>query len=571
MKKCIRFLFSFLFVLCIGLEVNASITPVGEEGYYAQYGGYYPCFTVAEFDYLIGRDKMTAGEEALDNLNYVLSQTKSPLEMQYEGKYVSTDGEDEVNFYCIINASGGKATKISYYVENHLSYEAVNQGDSLLKATKNEPIDLNYYAGSRNKLFKLPRTDNNYSCTSDLSVSPLVEAKFERFVSVLLYGYRVFENDNYVNNDLYFIVDSCNPLSEAEIISSLDVNDSSCGKIPTSNIEIIDSEYEVNENYVTPGTYNLKIKAWDEAGNITYQSCKIVSADVTAPVILGGGTKQAKANELLSKETIYSYFDAHDEYSSVSFEIVQDDYTDNYKKPGNYTFTVLAKDEAGNSKQGSITIAVTDEEPPIFSYDTLYISADEPLTESELKSHFYIYDEVDGIITECELVDKNGYFQTPNKQGEYEFEVYYADKTGHDDMTEISIYVVDKIGPEIKAPKFTVLLNKGENVTREQILNILKSTGQITSMENTVINSLYFSTLNPEGEYELEVISDGEVFYDVIKFVDKSNKNSQVDDEFYAIPVKKENNNTYYIVLGISAGVIIILSALGVIIYKKKH
>ena len=170
------------------------------------------------------------------------------------------------------------------------------------------------------------------------------------------------------------------------------------------------------------------------------------------------------------------------------------------------------------------------------------------------------------------MVDVDDYFLHPNVIGEYQFEISVTDNAGNPGGDVISLYVIDNAGPTIEAPTYTVLLNKGENVTREQILQILKATGQIKSMENTVINSLYFSTLNPEGEYDLEVISDGEVFHDVIRFVDRGSKEN-IDDDFYNIPLKKEENNktNYYIILAISVGVIIILSALGVIIYKKKH
>lgn len=569
MKKRIRLFIGFLFILFVGVDTNASITPVGDQGFYGQYGGYYPCYWCAEFDYVIGRDAIS--DTLLDDINYVLNELNCSSTLEYEGKYVSVDGLSDVDFYCQIFTSDGKAKKIDYYVEGKLLYEAVAQSDNLLKATLNEPIDLNYYAGSKNKLFKLPKSDNHYSCTYDFSNSPSAETRFGKFVQTFLFGYKVFENENYNNQDLYFIVDSCNPLTERDIISSLDVSDNICGVTHESNIEIIDSEYIISDNYVTPGTYNMKIKAWDDNGNITYQSCKVISADVTAPVILGSGTMPASANKLLSKEEIFSFFNAYDEYSSVSFEIVKDDYTKNYMKSGNYDFSVIVKDEAGNKKEGSITINVKDEIPPTITYEDLYIPADIEMTEAEIKSHIHIYDDVDGVITVFDIVDVDGYFETPHKQGEYQFEVYFKDEAGNENSDMISIYVVDNIGPEIKAPTYTVLLNKGENVTREQILNILKSSGQITSMENTIINSLYFSTLNPEGEYELEVISDGEVFYDIIKFVDRNNTSSKIDDDFYAIPVKGKNNNTYYIVLGISAGVIIILATLGVIIYKKKH
>ena len=306
--------------------------------------------------------------------------------------------------------------------------------------------------------------------------------------------------------------------------------------------------------------------------NITYQKCKIVSADVTAPVVVSSGTKKAYANILLTEEEIISCFNAQDEYSNVTIEIENDNYTKNYDKVGNFDVSVIVKDEAGNSTRSSVTVTVLDNNGPVVAYEPIYISSDEKLTEAEIKSHITILDDVDGIITNYDMVDVDDYFLHPNVIGEYQFEISVTDNAGNPGGDVISLYVIDNAGPTIEAPTYTVLLNKGENVTREQILQILKATGQIKSMENTVINSLYFSTLNPEGEYDLEVISDGEVFHDVIRFVDRGSKEN-IDDDFYNIPIKKEENNktNYYIIIAISVGAIIILSALGVIIYKKKH
>ena len=571
MKKCIRFLLSFLCILFISIEVNAGIRPEGTVGFYGRNGGYYPCFYDAEFDYLIGRDAIKSDEHFLTELNSIISGVGSPERIGYEGKYKSLDGLDEVNFYCYIFSSGGSAKKINYYVENVLVYEAVKENGTIV-ASKNEPVDLNYYAGTRNKLFCIEKSNNHFSANCDFSLSEMAENKFDWVVLEMLYGYRVYENDKYENKDLFFIVDSCNPLDEADIISSLVVTDPTCGNIPTSNIKIIDTEYSVTNNYVKPGAYDMTIKAWDNYGNITYQKCKIISADVTAPVVISPDTIKAKANELLTNDEIISKFTAYDEYSSVNIAIDKNDYENNYNKVGEFNVSIIVTDEAGNSTKSSTIVEVEDKTKPTITYEEKCVSIHESLSEDDIKAFITVFDNVDGLITNFEIVDVDGYFEEPRKPGEYQFEVYVSDSHGNPNSDMISLYVVDDDTPIIEAPKYTVLLNKGENVTREQILNILKATGQITSMENTILNSLYFSTLNPEGEYDLEVISDGEVLHDVIRFVEPNNKPSQVDDDFYAIPVRQEQNNTtYYIVLGVTIGVIIILATLGVIIYKKKH
>ena len=571
MKKCICFLSLFVFIFLFNLSVNAEIYPEGNHGSYYN-SQYYHCYYTNELNYLVGRDSIPTNDDYYIDANRVASYSGSPLNINFSGKFISTDSDDFVEFTGMLEFSGAKLQKISYYAEQDLAYQAVVQNDNSLKAVKNTPVDLNYYAGTRNKLFVLQKSDDYFSCNIDFEKYPTMRSVFNLIVIKTMYGYRVFENDKYQNKDLCFIVDSCNPLSEEAIISSLNVNDVTCGKISSSNIKIIDSDYDIVNNYVTPGDYNLTIKAWDGNGNITYQNCKIISADVTSPVIESINKKEAKANVLLSNDEILSCFNAVDEYSSVTVTIKDDDYSKNYQKVGFYDVSVIAKDEAGNEAYSKVTIEVVDNEDPVLTYTEAYITTDKPITEAELRGLITIYDEVDGFITDYDIHDNDDYFGHPNIQGEYEFEIEAYDEHGNGGCYNISLYVIDKDAPVIEAPKYTVILNKGDNVTREQILQILKASGQINSTANAKIYSAYFDSNISEGEYDLEIEEDGRIIHSIIKFVDKKDSNNKIDDDFYAIPIKKEeNNNTYYIVFAISGGIIIILSILGVVIYKKKH
>ena len=569
MKKSILFLVSLLFLIFISVNAKAEILPEGNEGLYYT-GGYYPCYYDYEFNYLVGRDRILESDGLMSDLNNVMKETNASVSASWEGMYRRVDGDEIVNFSCSVDLNGSVITKLTYQINSKTVY-VLERENNYYVAKTNIPVDLNRCAGTRNQLFEMVYSDNHFNSNLDFSKALHVAGSFDTSVLSLLFGYKVFENDKYLDKSLYFIVDSCNPLTDEDIIKSLNVSDVSCGKISTSNISIIDSDYKIINDYVTPGVYDLTIKAWDFNGNITYQKCKVVSADVTAPTITSVNTLKAKANELLTEEDILSCFNAVDEYSNVTLEIEKDNYSANYQNVGQYTVSVIAKDEAGNEARSSVLIDVEDNTAPTITYNETYITTDSPISMADLKAMITIYDDLDGIITEYDIYDCDDYFGHPYIPGEYEFEIEASDSHENSTTFFISLYVVDKAGPTIEVPTYTLLLNKGEKVTREQILNILKATGQITSMENTVLNSLYFSTLNPEGEYDLEVISDGEVFHDTIRFVD--NKKDNIDDGFYNIPIKKEeNNNTnYYIILGISAGVIIILSALGVIIYKKKH
>ena len=570
MKKSILLLICFVSILFVNLSAKAEILPEGEYGIYSE-ASYYNCSTYAEFNYLIGRDTIPEDDYYLECLNSVIAQG-GKTSVRWDGAYTDGTNNHPIDFYCLVDCPGLKAKKISYVVGQTTVYEATIQSDGSFKATKNTPVDLNAFNGSRNKLFKMEKSTNYYNIGIDFTSHKERINHLFYIVFSTMFGYKVFENDKYQNSDVYFIVDSCHPLTNADIISSLSVSDKTCGKISASNIKIIDSEYDDKKDYVEPGTYNMTIKAWDNNGNITYQKCKIYSADVTPPVITSIGEVKVKAKTLLTKEEIIACFSAVDEHSNVTLRVAEDGYTANYMDVGVYNVTVSATDEDGNVSYSSLSVNVEDSTPPTLTYTDAYISSDSPITEDGLRALIRIYDDVDGLITNYKIIDENEYFKHPSIQGEYAFYITCEDKHHNKGEYYIYLYVVDNAGPTIEAPKYTVMLNKGEKVTRAQILQILKATGQINSIENTTLYSLYFDSYIPEGEYDLEVVSDGNTFHDIIKFVEKAN-NPNIDDDIYNIPIKKEdkNNNTYYVVLGVSLGVIVILSVLGVVIYKKKH
>ena len=234
-----------------------------------------------------------------------------------------------------------------------------------------------------------------------------------------------------------------------------------------------------------------------------------------------------------------------------------------------------AVDKGENEAFKTISINVVDEVAPVLVTKEAYATTTQPiLTKDDLYQYVSCVDEFDKENTIISIEDTNSYFSNQSKKGDYIFNVTGSDQTGNKSYGTIKLSVTDDDFPLIIADTYTITLNQGEKLTKDDIANILLKSGQIKSLDNLMIQSDYFDNYDKPGDYELIVSTKEGVYKNVISVKPKNNdnkNNNTIDTIDYSIPTKtKEDDNNKYIYIGIAVvGIIIIIS--GAYIYKRKH
>ena len=139
------------------------------------------------------------------------------------------------------------------------------------------------------------------------------------------------------------------------------------------------------------GTYSCLINAEDERGNITQENFSLTYIDDVPPVITSDADEvNLTPYNAMSKEEIKSLFHATDEIDgTLSLEVIEDTYTPNADKIGEYSVTVKATDRSENTSTKKIVLRVQDSEGPVFYVKKSFIKATAgniPTTEEIISS-----------------------------------------------------------------------------------------------------------------------------------------------------------------------------------------
>ena len=385
-------------------------------------------------------------------------------------------------------------------------------------------------------------------------------------------GLRIKPNEEFLGKDLYYITKNDNPLSLDEIIDSLNVIDYTDGVLDKNYLEVRSTDYNVNsdDSYVKPDTYKIDLIAFDKSRNIINQKIFVYVKDVIPPVISVSDI-ELESNNILSEDDIKKKFSATDESGDVTISIIEDDYFDNPTSSGNHYVKACATDEGGNKSYATMNINVSDKTKPTIKFtnkdNALYVTTASPVTLDQVKQMCTVTDNVDIISSDKIELEKTSYFGSEKIIGQKDIQLMVSDNSGNVGRLFITVYVVDDDYPKITGNDYMISVDKGVILTKEEIIDILVKTGQISSADVLNITSSYFATNNPEGTYILSIdLANGSQLYKTIKVIDTE------DEKYnYDVPTKKSNNNTIMIV-SISASILlIIIFSLGIVIYKKRH
>lgn len=371
------------------------------------------------------------------------------------------------------------------------------------------------------------------------------------------YGY---ESDD----EIHFIVDSDNPLSLDEIINSIIIEDETDGVI--KEYELLQTNYEVIDNYVTEGDYPLSFLVRDNAGNTSLFKAIISVYDITAPEITATDCSQSYYF-LKTQEDIKKQFNIP---AGTTLTIVEDNYTPNYNILGTYKVVGEVRDSVGNTNRADLYITVKDNLPPVISIEkSVCISTVDDYELDDFLKYVSAFDSGEQKETKCIIeVDMNDYMNNKRKVGIYRFYITSTDSTGNKGEAYLTVKVIDSDYPLFKADEYTLIIKQGQMISREEIIEILKKRGQVNE-ENIEISSDYFNEDNPEGSYVLDVVdSKGNKYKNTIE-VFKSDEN--IDYTPKKNKVKNNEYLAYYIVGGAIIVIIVTLGVLFIVRYKKRH
>ena len=433
-----------------------------------------------------------------------------------------------------------------------------NSTDSTYDVLVNKEVDLNRTIGYSPSGYALENFD--VSCDGELPVnngetqSPdLEEIGYVKFTSfhTLLYKYET----KYLDQKVHFISNILNPLTEQQILSSIKVNDLTDGD--DISYQILYSEYDYDNPNV--GEYPITICAIDKSGNATLLDAYVNVVAVDAPKITPKDIRVTYRG-FYREQDIKPYFKVKCNYD-YTIEIIENNYKDNYTKPGDYTVTAKVTDIYGNYSTATLTVHVVDDAIPRIVYSKIQVTTLNPYTIDDFKKHINVYDEIDGAITDYTITDLDGYFENVKKPGDYRIRVDASDKAGNSTFSNIYFMVRDTDYPSITVDEYTIVASADHVITREEIIEILIKAGQISDDQNVLLVSDYFDVENPSGSYSLEVRTDDGVFYDKIEV--------SVSNDITPSIVKDNKKFNYLFVL--IPSIIVVLGSLSFIVYKKKH
>lgn len=141
------------------------------------------------------------------------------------------------------------------------------------------------------------------------------------------------------------------------------------------SLSIIENNYQNSWNKI--GRYKVVLKAIDSSGNETIREVYIKVVDDVVPEITGPTNIVKNNNEVLTISDIKALFTAVDNVDgdiTNSLVIVEDGYTGNGHKVGEYKIVLAVTDTSGNEARHEVIIKVLDKIPPVFYIDNFLIN-----------------------------------------------------------------------------------------------------------------------------------------------------------------------------------------------------
>lgn len=218
----------------------------------------------------------------------------------------------------------------------------------------------------------------------------------------------------------------------------------------------------------------------------------------------------------LSMDDIISYVVAYDNYDgfiSDKIEIVEENYSMNLNKIGQYFISLKCEDSSKNISRILLNVEVKDLTSPIVNSSVIYtnykskISTQDILKTLEIKDN---YSSVDAI--SVDVLD-HPYESNFDKIGQYEMIVSVKDESLNETVHKIIIHVIDDVEPIITGQLFYEI-SVEETLTIEEILRNISAYDEIDKDNVKIIinQDTYSQSKHTIGHYQI-----------IVRAYDKSN------------------------------------------------
>ncbi|HHX79759.1 MAG TPA: DUF5011 domain-containing protein [Acholeplasmataceae bacterium] len=302
-----------------------------------------------------------------------------------------------------------------------------------------------------------------------------------------------------------------NPLTVGELKNALKAVDYIDGDL-TAEIEVIEDTYSLNCDKI--GTYYLTFEVIDKAGNRSEFQIYLEIFDDTPPEVSGNNYLVTSPNDLLSLEEIKGFLQVSDNYDfEIELSVLEDEYTSNYSKIGNYKIIFLATDSSGNETTFPLTVEVRDLVAPVITGPAkIRKSYQETLLVEEILKLYSGFDDQDGEVAVSVMTDD--YSENMYELGTWNIKLKASDAGGNVSTYEVKVEVYDGRGPvfiisknkiEIEfleaGPDLTLLLyqlQQEENLPSDHVLKIIKDE--------------YSENKKNPGTYQVVLAGDNEVY-----------------------------------------------------------
>lgn len=463
-----------------------------------------------EVNFIVNVDNMLSKEEILSHIS-AYDAVDGTVSVNWESCEYSPSKRQVGVYNAVVSAtdsSGNKATQQIKINVVDITKPVINinmgSGDTY-EISYNQEFDESDFLG---RVFSV--TDN-YDSNCNLVVTGNTYTGHEGEVGRYTVNVKATDlSGNYSTGSYYFeVVDKVLPviegptsidattshmLTEEEILAKFTANDEYDGEL-TCSIENY-GDYASNWDSKV-ATRTINIIATDSSGNKATKAVNINVTDTTKPTYSGGTLEYEVSYDDLKMslddlKNRISFTDNWDE--TVTVNVRSDNYSENYNRLGTYQVTVDATDSAGNvSDKVTINIKVVDKKAPIITAPgKIEVGNNTELTLEQLKEKITINDGYDGTITDYTIEGFENYLTNKNKVGEYEITLKVSDSSGNQASTKLTIQVVDKEEPYFVFDDFFIILNEGEELTKEQIIEYAT---KVLGIEKEEI-------LSVEGEYD---------------------------------------------------------------------
>ena len=308
------------------------------------------------------------------------------------------------------------------------------------------------------------------------------------------------------------------------------------------NLTFTDNTYILTNGKIACGTYSFKVSVSDNAGNTTTKMYYAHVVDYTDPTITGK-TINVSYKKLLTeaeKKALFTYSDNYTPKDQLIFRWVEDNYTSTYLELGEHTLTAKVLDQQGNEATATSIINVIDDVAPFLVVpENLKITTLDDFTLDSFRQYVTATDEKEGNITNFELTDLDDYLNHKKVAGTYRIKVVASDSAGNSIEKIFSFLNEDKDMPSIKIdPDYIMIVNQGDVISKEQVINYFIRTGQLTLEESEAVEvaSAYFEQLDAAtGFYTLRLMTEGKILESKIEVVG--------DDISKVPPIEQEKPN----------------------------